>query len=302
MKNIQKIFFFVALVFMVLAIANQWDQINSIEWKINSVLLILSIVMLLGIFLLDAFGWHLILKKLGCEISIKSSIRIWVLSSVARYVPGGVWSYTGRAIMAKDLGIGLSISSISMYLETILLAASSFAIGFPAILKSTGVIISPYQAILIWLLLGICLHPKIIKLLRFIPGRIGKAIANSNLPSSYSVLMLYIYYLFFWFLFAITFCVFCSAIIQTSIDQYFIIGSSFALAFCIGLVIIIFPSGIGIREATLYSLLATVLPPNLSLIIAIGGRLWTTLGEALTVILVLFWKKEINTEAQTTET
>ena len=281
------------------AVVSQWHQIATIEWEINLILLAISLTMLVGLFFLDAYGWHLILKSLSVDIKMKSSIRIWILSSVARYLPGGIWAYAGRAVMTKQEGVNLTTTSLSMYLETILLAASSFAVGFPAILGSAGLYVRPYQAILIWGFLGICLHPKIIQLLRFIPGRIGKAIETAKLPSTKNIIALYIYYLLFWCLFSTTFCIFSNALYQISLDQYLVIGSSFALAFCIGLVVFVFPSGIGIREATLYSLLAIILTPSVSLLIAIGSRLWTTVGEALSVILVLFWKKEKTLETQT---
>lgn len=277
---------------MGIAVANQWDQIATVDWNINSALMLIATTCLIFHIFLVAYGWHLILKTFGCKTRAKTNIRIWLLSAVTRYLPGGIWSYASRAVLAKQEGVNFTTASLSMYLETILLAATSFAVGIPALFISTGIPIDPSHAIIVWLILGLSLHPKALRLLRFIPGRIGKAIDSAKFPATKTIFALYWYYIALWCFFIFTFGVFVNAIHPIEISQYMIVGSSFALAFFIGFIIIVFPSGIGIREAILYSLLASIIPSNTSLIIAISSRIWSIVGEAFSVTLVLIWKKD----------
>jgi glycosyltransferase 2 family protein len=279
----------ISLLCMALLIMGQWRQIADISWSIDSQLLILSLIGLIVLFFIDAFGWHLILRSLGQRITAKQSIRVWILSSLTRYLPGGFWPYVSRASLATEHGVGIASSSISLYIETLLLVASALAVGFPALMGAAGLHVHPALVLLVILACGALLHPKSISLLYFIPGSIGKAIATVRLPRLSHIIGLYIYYVLFWAIFAVVFVCFVNAIYPTPTSYWTHIGSTISLAFAIGFVLVFFPGGIGIREAALYFLLQPLLPHTACLLVSIGSRLWIMLGEGFSLLLVSLW-------------
>ncbi len=279
----------ISLLCMALLIIDQWRRIADLGWSIDPQLLVLSLIGLLVLFFLDAFGWHLILRSLDQQIAAKQSIRIWILSSLTRYLPGGFWPYVSRASLASEHGVGIATSSISLYIETLLLIASSLAVGFPALMGAAGIAVHPALVLIVILACGTLLHPKVISLLCLIPGRIGEAVATVHLPRLRRIIGLYIYYVLFWLIFAVVFVCFVYAIHPIPVSYWTHVGSTISLAFAIGFVLIFFPGGIGVREATLYVLLQPLLPHTACLLISIGSRLWVMLGEGFSLLLVLLW-------------
>lgn len=282
-----------SIALMAWIVVNQWNQFQAIYRSFNPYFFSAAFLGIIGLFLLDAYGWHLILKALSQSIPATQSISIWFLSSVTRYLPGGFWPYVSRASLAKNHGVDITTSSVSLYIETLLLATSSLAVGFPALLGAANVFITPLSALLIFIAFGFLLHPKIIMLLRFIPGKTGKAIISVKLPDLSCIAGLYFYYVMFWIFFGLIFVCFVYAFYPIPYKLWIHVGSALALSFFTGFVIVFFPGGIGIRETTLYLLLVAYLPHSASLLISIGSRLWFMLGEGLLIFLILIWKSPV---------
>ena len=284
-----------ALVFMAWLVVDHWNQIKLLNVTLRYDFLIGSLGVLVVLFFLDALGWHLILRSMGYQLDPARIVMIWMVSSLSRYIPGGVWSYFSRASMARDAGIKWTCCSISMYLETLLLTASSCAVGVPALLYISGLPVRVVDSVIVIVVLGLLLHPKVIKLGKYIPGRFGKVFEAMRLPSIRHTIMLYLYYVTFWCLFGLTFIGFVSAICEVPMDLWLPIGSSLALGFFVGFVMIFIPGGIGIRESVIYALCLAVFSPSEAVLIAISSRLWIMAGEFVSVLLaVVFFQRTRN--------
>ncbi len=286
MNKLRRAVIVVAIVCMALAVYQQWQAIGQIEWHFRADLLMLSFIGLLLLFFLDAYGWHLVLKTLGQSVQPGRSIRVWLISSLARYIPGGIWSYASRVALARDEGITLAAANMSLYLETLLLMASSLAIGLPALLTANRIGISLSAALMLWVVLGLLLHPGIIALLRFIPGKAGRAVSEMPLPSLAHMVGLYVYYLVFWGLFALVFALFANAFYPVGATHLMPVGTSIALGFFLGFVLVFVPGGIGVRETGIYLLLLPFLPAPVCLVISVGSRFWTMTGEVMAISLL----------------
>ena len=269
----------------------QSQQISQLKISLSPPLMLTGLIALIVLFILDAYGWVLILNTLGHHPSPLRSVRIWMISSIARYIPGGVWSYISRADLARHEKIDLASLSISMWLEAVILASSSLAIGLPALMQSNGLQFGPWHALGAFLLFGLCMHPNSFSLLRFIPGRIGLAFATTKLPSATQIFLLYCYYTLFWCLFGLSFVVFAHMISPLEYEQMILVGSSISLGFFAGFIVLFVPSGIGVREATLYFLLIPHMPEAQALVLALSSRLWIMVGEIFSFMLIeiLYW-------------
>lgn len=276
-----------SVVFMALVVVDQWHRLQSVSWSFNLDFFVLAVIGIVALFLLDAYCWHLILRALNQSMPAILSIRIWVLSSITRYLPGGFWPYLSRISLARDRGLRVAALSISLYLETLLLAMSSLAVGLPALMGAANLPITPWTGGLILILFGLLMHPRIIALLRYVPGKIGRSMEQIELPGLARLAGLYVFYVLFWILFGVFFVCFVNAVYPVPSDKMIQAGSSIALSFFIGYVIFFFPGGIGLRETTLYLLLIGSFPHEVCLLISISSRLWVMLGEGLSILLVL---------------
>ena len=190
---------------------DQWNRLQAFSWTFNVKLLLLSTACIVLLFFLDGYGWHLILKALKQKISSSKSIHIWVMSSMTRYLPGGFWPYVSRASLAKDYGISISASSVSLYFETLLLATSSLAVGLPSLMGAANLPVRPWTAGPALILLGFLMHPRIVSCLKYLPGRLGQAISKVDTPQISALIKLYLYYVMFWILFGLVFSLFISS-------------------------------------------------------------------------------------------
>lgn len=266
----------------------QNKQIADLDFHLSIPFMLIGLVAVTVLFILDAYGWVLILRLLAARPSTLQGIRIWMISSIARYIPGGVWSYMSRAELARHENINLATLSLSLWLETMIVASSSLAVGLPSLIYAGGLQFKPWHILGIFLLISLSIHPKVISLLRFTPGSIGLAFSNAKLPTATSIIFIYCYYCLFWLLFGLAFVVFTNMLFPLEYQKWLPVGSSIAMGFFAGFIILIVPGGIGVREATLYFLLIPHLPEAQATILAITSRVWIMSGEALSLLLVEF--------------
>lgn len=272
---------------MIGVLLEQWDRIRSLDLHVRPGLMALALTALIALFFLDAYGWHLIIRALGIKSQAAQSIRTWMVSSLARYLPGGVWGYLSRAALCSEQGIPLASSSLGLYLETLLVITSSLAVGFPALLYVSGLAINPLAALAIWLCLSLLIHPRIIALSRYLPGRPGRLLKSVTLPSVRRIFLLYLYYLGFWVIFGLVFVCFVLSICPLPILAWVPVGASLSLSFLLGFIAVFSPSGIGVRESALYLLLLPYMPHAASLLISVTSRFWMMLGEGVSVALAV---------------
>ncbi len=274
-----------AVGFMVLMISMQWDKIANLEWTVKPWILVSSQVGAILVLFMNAFGWHLILLALGEQIPLRKSLWIWSRSSFARYIPGGVWSYANRAVLVNHEGVVLGPATASLYYETILACSASLTVGFTGLFTSKNATISPIVPIIGGIITSLLLHPKVIGLATFLPGRIGLIMGTLPKIEFKIILALYLYYIIFWIILGASFVAFVSAFYTLHQDHWIYVGTSFALAFFAGFIVMAAPGGIGVRESSLYFLLLPILSPILCLVVSSASRLWLMVAELVSAIL-----------------
>lgn len=286
------------MAFMAFMVKDQWHQLIKFEWTYRIDLLAASVLAITIIFILDAFGWHLILRALGQRLPASESIYIWMISSLTRYLPGAVWSYLSRVSLASAHGLRKTSTALSLYIEILLMVSSAILIGLPALLRTADISSTLPSLLVAFALFSALLHPYSIGLLRYIPGRIGQIVKQIALPDAKRIFALFCYYILLWLLFAAAFALFASAIHPLSSDQWLPVAQSLPLAFAAGFVMVIFPGGIGVREAALYFLLLPIVPEPVALLISLGSRVWIMAGEMLA--LTIAWLLRSNGTRQIT--
>jgi uncharacterized membrane protein YbhN (UPF0104 family) len=277
----------VSLACMVWLLLDQWSKIRNLDLVVRPGLMTLALFSLVILFFLDAYGWHLIMRSLGQAPEATTSMRIWMVSSLTRYLPGGVWGYFSRATMCTQHGIPLVITSLGLYLETMLLMASALAAGFPALLSATGFPIDQRTAAVLWLALALLMHPKVLAWTRHLPGKPGRLLAAAPIPNQIHMLGLYLYYLVFWAAFGGVFLCFVLAIHPLGSASWLPVGATICMSFLIGFIAVFFPGGIGVRESAMYLLLLPYMPPAACLLISIASRIWLMVGEGIAVGLTV---------------
>ncbi len=79
--------------------------------------------------------WSASLAFIGQKRTLSWSARVLARTNLAKYLPGNVFHYVGRAAVARSDGISLPDVTRSIALETLLAALVSLALGIPAALS-----------------------------------------------------------------------------------------------------------------------------------------------------------------------
>ena len=280
----------IAFIFLGNLIVNYWPEVVAANWQINCRLLSFSLVALTFIFFLDAYGWWLILKASDENISAFKAMAIWLRSSLTRYIPGVVWAYVSRVVLLAEHGVTSRNCIFSIVVESVMLTLGSFTIGLPILLTLLDV------ELLLGMGLGILCIAAILfglsgtgfRCLSQLP-LIGHYICESEFSRCRWRWTIYFFYSFFWLCFSAVFLLFLTSISIRfeSFNELFFAGSAFSASFCIGFVLIVFPGGLGIREATLYGLLSMLINPALAITISVASRLWLIVGELVSLVTFL---------------
>ena len=254
-----------------------------------------SILSLMVSFLAGGFGWVLILKKMGLEAPKARTLRAWFLSQVGKYVPGKIWGTVSRLYLFQE-NVNKVKVGYSIFLEMVLINITGFSLFLfslifwnPAIPGFGKKYIWSAAAIPFMLVL---LHPGIMeKTVNVVLLRIKKCPVEIRLNFR-QIVELFLYYIFFWCIYGLSFGILASAFIETNIRSLLIFSGIYVFSVVVGVVSVISPGGLGVREGVLSVLLSAYMPTHTAVYISIVSRIWFTLVELGMVLFFLLWRKQ----------
>ena len=120
--------FLLTIVVLAIIFATGW-KLNS-EFHFTPSLTAASFYLATGLAILyriiNPIGWALVLNALGHRVDLVLASRVWLLSESRRWLPGGIWGYTSRAVASKNvLQVPVAISSASMLIELLMTIAAA---------------------------------------------------------------------------------------------------------------------------------------------------------------------------------
>jgi uncharacterized membrane protein YbhN (UPF0104 family) len=304
-QRLQPLFLALALLFIVLLLRSQWAELSQHTWQLNPFWLIVSAFFLLGAWALEIQIWRQLLRVIGAELPSGPATRIWFLSAIVRYVPGSIWQPLSMTLQCQRRGIApeATLTSVVFYQILVLLAASPIAAVYFSVTGNWGLLTGVLQAWTPWLvatgltpvLLFIVRPSWLIEMVNFVLAKFQRAPLTAGLTrlNAASLLLLSIVDWLLWgaCFAALTFALQAYAPTEIlALTPHLVAG--YAIAYVVGLVSLITPSGLGVREGALYLLLAPLVGGGVVTVAAIAMRLWVTLGELLAAGASLLFLRE----------
>jgi glycosyltransferase 2 family protein len=207
----------------------------------------------------SGYVWSLILRELHQPAPALWSIKTYLTTNIAKYLPGNVWHFYGRVIAAKNAGFSVAAATLSVLLEALLMAAAALTIGFATALTTAthGIL----QLLSLTTVL-IAIHPKFLNPLLHLASRLKGKSEETQEPLQirrYPIVPL-LGESGFVLLRGIGFLLTLTALSPIALPQIPLILSAFSFSWVLGLVIPGAPGGIGVFEATAIALLSSQLP------------------------------------------
>jgi len=270
----------------------QWQQIDLVFTPKNWFMLgIAQLIYIIGMGLLPFNSWRL-QKWFGYNQSVTTMWRSFYLAQFVKYLPGGIWSIPGRAVMyhqngvrANDSGVLVILEILGMMVGSSIVGLFSLSIFLPILFDNIVTILTVGMVGFIALVLG----------LFFTRSRWYPATQHISLGRSLAVCGLYALN---WVILGLGFVFIALAFdLQIgSLETVQIIGVH-AVAWVVGFLVIFAPGGVGVRDIILAVGLASFLPAPSPVIISLLARIaWTIAEVAGFFILIPLMKRY--TEAQ----
>jgi glycosyltransferase 2 family protein len=252
----------------------------------NLVQFVLGCAFLAAYYLLFVLGWMRILSDWGHTISYPQALRAEMVSMLAKYVPGGVWTPAARVVAARRAGItDGALVTISMLIEAGISAVAGVIVFVVSLIWVDGVNAPLWPLIVFAAVITAVLHPRV-----FCPlaSRIIRRFGHGQMPPlrAATMALLLAFYSFTWVVggVALWFLLRSVGAHPEPVDVVFL-GGVGAVGAIVAVVSVFAPSGLGPREASMYGLMLAIAPAGASLGATVLNRVAITVVE---VLLLLF--------------
>jgi glycosyltransferase 2 family protein len=277
--------------FLVLTVVDQWSEIQSKGVHFHFVWLIPAFVVLPLFYALSALGWDLILRFLGYRLGVGRAQVAWGQPLLARYVPGSVLYVLGRVLLSERAGVPRRITVASIAYEQAISAISAVGVAAYFFISHPDLQGQPLRwAVLLVVPLGIAiLHPRVFGPLA---DRVLRAFGRQPLPAVVSltgVIVLLLFYTLNWAVIAIGIYCVARSVSDIPLSDLPVVGSAQAVGYVAALITLVFPAGLGIRDAAFAWAIKGSVPGKsfaVGSLIAIAVRAVLTLVELLYVAIV----------------
>lgn len=275
------IFSLVVLIFLGTVLYRQGVALWEYARHLRPGYFLLALLLGVGTSLYEVAIWRLNLGQMGVHIPYRQAVRVWYFSAATKYVPGTVWQVFGWFYMCDRVGIGRVPAMVTVVLVQIFsVLAGLIVVGISLARLLTS------DVVLTFLILGggmaatlLALHPVIgERIVNWGLARIGREPVRFGLRVP-QILLLLVLWLVDTVLWGVAFFVLMQAVLPVPLEMLPGLVGVFPAGYVLGLVTLIAPSGIGVREGTLLYLLSFFIPAAAATVIALLSRLWTVLVD-----------------------
>lgn len=268
-------------------------ELKKYSISFNFTFIILSFLFVVIYLFNQYLIWHILTLINKCNIDFKESLYYRVLSEFGKYIPGKIYGY---ALLLYEYGSrNKSKATIAycMFLEFLCSSLASIIVFLCSLLFLDFKIEMNLRIIAIVLLfiITVCIHPKILEaLVNKVLFLFKKELINIS-TSYFQILKIVCLYIINLVIFGFSFFFLIKSIYPIELKYFLFLAGSTALAGIIGLLVIIIPSGLGVREGILTLALKQVIPGTIAGIISIISRIWLTIGEISIYSIILIVSK-----------
>ena len=275
----------VALLVVVLAFCSyglyaEWPQVAAGLARLHWYSVALALLAAMGGSACMMLAWRAVLADFGSPLSAKAAVKINFVSQLGKYLPGAVWAFAAQVELGHDLGVPRrrSVASVAVSLAVTIgaglgVAALALPLASPGMARHYWWVLVAVPVFVI----GLCppvLGPVIDRGLALVRRQpLERRLSWRGLAHAL------IWTLLGWVLLGVQVWLVQADMAGRGRLLLLLAIGGYALAFSAGLLLVVFPSGIGAREVILIAALTTVLPHGTALAVALVTRVVTTASD-----------------------
>ncbi len=273
----------VILAFVARTVARNWDALRAqpIRWALDPLPVLAAVLAVWAMYALLIAAWRRMLAGWGDQLTYATAARIWVLSSLGKYVPGKVWAIAGMALMAREAGVsGWAATASAVILQVLAIgtgAITAMAFGGAAVEATHPGVLRYFiaGAVLAAVALAVLCVPASVRRLLGLVGVEASAATPGPGPLVIGVLA----NLAAWLGYGVSLWLLARATLPEGNLALPLAVASFAASYVAGLVALIFPGGLVVREGVLVAMLQGPIGLGPATALAIASRVLLTVTE-----------------------
>ncbi|MBV8258283.1 MAG: flippase-like domain-containing protein [Actinobacteria bacterium] len=258
-----------------------WDDLRNA----NLALFGLACVAIAAYYLVFVVGWIWILADWGIRISYGQALRAEMVSMLAKYIPGGVWTPAARVVAARRAGItDAALVTSSMLLEAGISAVAGVVVFVVSLGFVDGVDAPLAPLVVFGVVIAVLVQPRVF---RPLASRLLRRFGYTReLPTlrERTITLLLAFYAGTWVLGGFGLWLLLRSVgAHPEPASIVFLGGVSAVGAIVAVLFIFAPSGLGPREASMYGLMLAISTEGQALGATALNRVAITLVE-----LVLF--------------
>lgn len=290
---LQVVFVGVLLGFLAWAVRDTWSEALPRLRDADPVELGIACVILAVYYLMFVLGWQWILRALGIRTSYPVALQSEMASMLAKYIPGGIWTPAARVFWLRKAG---GVDKTSVVVASILLEAGLSAVAGVLVLVCSLPFVSGWDApiwpvVLFGAAVAALLHPRVYRVVARVAFRPFGA-AEPPALSWRTMLGLLAFYSASWVVGGVALLFLIRSVGgDAGLETAPYLGGTAAVGAIVAVLSVLAPSGLGVREASMYGLMLAVTSAPVALGATVLNRLAITLVEAVLLgVGVLAWR------------
>ncbi len=289
MKILYRVLIYLSLIFLVIYLY-RFDYLKLSGLNLDLNYLIPASLLLWAGFVMSTFSWWKALGVHRIRVSPRIALVSHGLSIFAKYIPGKVWVILGRASFVSLESHSMRDASYISLKEQLIYVWLGLVIGIGPMLyfypvNAFVMLVLALAVFFTFFLYSKSFHRFVIRLL----SRILRRELDVPLVSIREVLPLILYVFSYWALWMLAFYLFIEAF---HFDFSVAVVFSWPLSISLGVLALITPGGIGVREGIMTGFMVlTGMQLEEATTIAVISRLWFISGEIFIFVLSLALNK-----------
>ncbi|ADG87468.1 lysylphosphatidylglycerol synthase domain-containing protein [Thermobispora bispora] len=285
-RAVRVLFLAAALGFGAWAIAGQWAEVAGGFARLSWAVLAGSLAAVLGALAAGMLLWRALLADLGSRLTFAEAARVFFVGQLGKYIPGSVWPVIAQMELGRDHGVPRARSAAAFFLTYPIYLASGLLVAAVTLPALAGDSVAGYA----WLLLLVpvalaALHPGLVNRVIDLGLRLLRRPPLERPLTRRGVLAAAGWALAGWAAYGAHLALLVHGLGATGAAAVPLSVGAFALAWCLGLVVVIAPAGAGVREVAIVAALAPVLDQGSAIAAALCSRLVVSIGDLVCAAL-----------------
>ncbi|MDA2812442.1 lysylphosphatidylglycerol synthase domain-containing protein [Nocardiopsis sp. RSe5-2] len=269
------------LVFAAVALADRWDEARGALAALPPWALPASLVCALAALGGQMMAWRALLAGLGSPLPAATAARAMFVGQLGKYLPGSVWAFAAQVELARDHDVPRHRGAAATVQAVAVTLAANLAVAAATLpFASEEATRRWWWVLLLAPLLLAALHPRLVEAVLGTAMRLSKRPVEVRVDGRATAAALG-WTLAAWIPLSLHIGTLVAGADGAGWRALPIAAGAYALAWTLGVLFVIAPAGVGVRELVLVVALSPVLTPGAALVVAALSRLVMTAADLL---------------------